>query len=108
MSKQEINISGTVYLLDIDRAKELGVLVDKPENYSIGQRFHQVFGNATYILANTDGVQFPAPKKHVMLIDINRGNRWNGGSTVKDVQNITPEEFDAIAGGDEDFTLINP
>lgn len=68
------------------------------ENTSIGQRYRGPFGD--YILASTD-------QDHAALINLVSGCLWYVPSPVKDSQNITQNEFDAIAGGrDNGFKKI--
>ena len=66
----------------------------------VGDRYVGVF--SVYLLACTDSAK-------VCLINIKSGGRWSDAITVKDINNITPDEFKSIIGGDsyvEDFKLI--
>jgi hypothetical protein len=102
MDKIEITYLSQTYILDLNRAKELGVI--KPKTlYSIGQKFHQKYNNSTYILAH---IGDEATRYLMTLIEINSGRRWNEGSCVNNLNAITPEELAKIMGHDKEFTLI--
>lgn len=54
--------------------------------------------NETYILANCDGGIHHDDSQKVGLICVQSGRRWTDLVFVEDVDNISPDEFESIAG----------
>ena len=70
----------------------------KKISYKIGDRFQ--YDKDDYMLCQTGN-------SIVSLIDLRAGNRWEEGVLVKDVNNITRQEFDEIVSSAEyAFTKI--
>jgi len=80
------------------RIRDMPLIEHKEEKkYKIGQRFVAAVSKYEYILVDASGLQ-------VSLIRLATGNRWNDSISVKDVENITEEEFKRISDGN--FTPI--
>lgn len=99
--KKKITIDGTNYTIDINRAKELGVL-DEAKAHRIGGRYKN--GSGIYMLSAVS-------LNSVALIDVECGNRWKDAvRAVWTVEKcnlmITDEDFNRVAGG-EKFTKVS-
>ena len=71
------------------------------KTYHIGQRFRvlQLSSSDTYMLCQV------GPRK-VCLINLRSGNRRREAVLVKDIEAITKEEFEKIAGIAPEFELV--
>ena len=93
----EISIGGEKFLLNVERAKELGLLKEK-KVIKIGQRYRESSGDE-YILC-TFGY------RNIALINLTSGGHWANPVVVNDLQNLSKEEFENVKKWGE-FTLIS-
>ena len=101
-----ITIEDKEYEVNIEAAKAAGLLKEvKPIiKYKIGQRFKEKNSRSVYILARVD-----VSSRAAGLINVKTGGIWTCPVIVKNIQDISEEEFKKIIGGDysENFILLD-
>jgi hypothetical protein len=95
----DVTIDGTVYTIDVKKAKDRGCLLKKFVSPKIGQRFLYIEGDIReeYILALVDTV-YTGMGQMVSLISLASGNRWIPPVKVLNVDAITQKEWSQITG----------
>lgn len=93
----EISLNGEKFLLNVERAKELGLL-NKKKIVCVGQRYLEKSTGNTYILACVHS-------QKVILINLVTGGYWGIEKPAQDIHNITEQESKLIFWHG-DFELI--
>ncbi len=90
-----IEIDGVGYTLHVEKAKQSGALV-KSVPHRVGNHYKIHHGQekpSYYVCAAVDS------EGRLALININLGTRYNNPTKVRDMHEITNEEWDKITGG---------
>lgn len=91
---KKIEIDGKEYNFDIEKAREIGVLIPI-QKIRVGQHYSytDLFRDSTtYVLSSA----FYDDNANVVLISLKTGQRWTNPTRVNDELDISQEEWDAI------------
>lgn len=93
----EISLNGEKFLLNVERAKELGILQRK-QIIGIGQKYLEKNTGSRYILASINS-------QKVILINLVTGGHWCLEKPAKNINNLTEDEVENVFK-DGNFQLI--
>lgn len=90
MNPLNVIIGDKTYTLDVDKAKELGLLVEPYKPKRTGTYFRNTISDALYLLVN---VGIPGNEHFVQLTNIATGNYFGMATEVQNIFAITEEEW---------------